>query len=432
LGRRRSYLRSIEGTRGLAALSILAYHTTQLSNGHGYLETATSRFWLGVPLFFVLSGFLLYRPFAQALVQGRPRPSIVRYARHRVLRIVPAYWIVLSVSIFQIPGFYDFYPAGISAAAICLWAYIWVRRPGALSYAAATGVTIFAIYKLTEYPFHFVTWPALANYALVYIPFAPFTGVVGQAWSLCIEISFYLFLPMLAIVAGRYAARGLTPEARAGRLALGLVPLLPLGLAVMWASGAGTQQVTLAGYIDEFAAGMMLAVALERWPTVSVRTGRLMLGTAISIAVAANLHNRLGPHDPYGNGSGLIFPRLMVIAFALTLASVLMRDEQTILGRVLSSRILVAAGTVSYGIYLWHFLIIQRLGTTRLWWTEGTNLLLVLGLTLAAATASWLAIERPLLRVKDDLGSLRRPRRKVSRQLLEVEADVRVTPTLGL
>ena len=413
MGERRTYLRSIEGTRGVAALSILAYHTAQLSNGHGYLETATSRFWLGVPLFFILSGFLLYRPFAHAVIHEGPRPSIVRYARHRVLRIVPAYWLVLTVTIFQFSAFYDFYPVVIGVAAACLWAFIYLRRPGPLYYAAAAAATCFAVYRLSEAPFHAVTWPALANYTLVHIPFAPpHTGVVGPAWSLCIEISFYCFLPLFAVVAGRYASRGTTAEVRAGRLALGLVPLLPLGVAFMWVSAVGTQKVSLPGFIDEFAAGMMLAIALERSPAVSVRTSRAMLATAVAVAVVANLNNRLGPHDPYGNGSGLIFPRLMVIAFALTLASVLMRDGQTVLGRALSSRVLVAAGTVSYGIYLWHFLFIERLSATQLWWTEGTNLVLVLVLTLAVATGSWLVVERPLLRMKDDLGSLRRARRE--------------------
>jgi peptidoglycan/LPS O-acetylase OafA/YrhL len=106
----------------------------------------------------------------------------------------------------------------------------------------------------------------------------------------------------------------------------------------------------------------------------------------------------------------------MVIAFALALASVLMRDERTLLGRALSCRMLVAAGTVSYGIYLWHFLFIERLKTTQLWWTEGTNLVLVLALTLTVATVSWLVLEKPLLRVKDDLGSLRRARSESSRR----------------
>ena len=81
MARRRPYLRPIEGARGVAALGVVAYHTMQFSRGHGPLEAATSRFWLGVPLFFVLSGFLLYRPFAHAVIRSVPRPSITRYAR---------------------------------------------------------------------------------------------------------------------------------------------------------------------------------------------------------------------------------------------------------------------------------------------------------------------------------------------------------------
>src|SRR4029077_19878693 len=100
------------------------------SRGHGYLETATSRFWLGVPLFFVLSGFLLYRPFAHATVHALPPPSLIRYARHRVLRIVPAFWLVLSVTILQFRFLHDLFPAVIAAGAVALWGYIYLRRPG--------------------------------------------------------------------------------------------------------------------------------------------------------------------------------------------------------------------------------------------------------------------------------------------------------------
>ena len=155
---------------------------------------------------------------------------------------------------------------------------------------------------------------------------------------------------------------------------------------------------------------MLLAVGLERWPLITARSSRLLFLGAVGIATLANFGYRIGPPDPYGNGSGIFFPRLMVISFALVLASVLMRDERTILGRILSARVLVAAGTISYGIYLWHFLIIKRLSTTPVWWSEGTNLILVLGLTFAVATTSWIVLERPLMRAKDDLASLRRRR----------------------
>src|SRR5690349_12565701 len=128
---RTAHLRSLEGARGAAALGVLAYHAAQLSNGHGYLEAATSRFWLGVPLFFVLSGFLLFRPFAHATLHGLPAPSIRRYARHRVLRIFPAFWLAVSVSILMLPPYFHLYPAVIAAAAVVLWLVCYVRRPGA-------------------------------------------------------------------------------------------------------------------------------------------------------------------------------------------------------------------------------------------------------------------------------------------------------------
>ena len=109
----------------------------------------------------------------------------------------------------------------------------------------------------------------------------------------------------------------------------------------------------------------------------AARTSKLLVIGALSAAVVANAIYSVGPaDDPYGNGSGLFFGRLMVVAFALLLASILMRDEQTRLGRVLSSRALVALGTISYGIYLWHFLIIQRLRTSPVWWIGETNLVL--------------------------------------------------------
>jgi peptidoglycan/LPS O-acetylase OafA/YrhL len=411
----RTSLRSIEGTRGIAALSILAYHTALLSNGHGYLEAATSRFWLGVPLFFALSGFLLYRPFARSVIHEQPRPSVVRYARHRVLRIVPAFWLVVSVSIFQVPGLFELYPAAIAAGALALWAYIYLRRPPAayLAAAAALAATWFAVYRLAEYPLNDVAWRAFVNYFLINIPFAPNTGIVGPAWSLCIEVSFYLFLPVLAFAAARYAAKATTRDGRAMRLSMVIATVLPVGIAYLWISHAGTQGVSLPAYIDEFAVGMLLAIALERWPLISARSSRSLLLVAVGIAIVANIGYRIGPADPYGNGSGIFFPRLMVVAFALALASVLMRDERTLLGRALSARFLVAAGTISYGIYLWHFLLIERLSTTPLWWSEGTNLILVLALTFAVATTSWLVLERPLLRAKDDLASLRRVRETV-------------------
>jgi peptidoglycan/LPS O-acetylase OafA/YrhL len=91
----------------------------------------------------------------------------------------------------------------------------------------------------------------------------------------------------------------------------------------------------------------------------------------------------------------------MEVVFALVLASALMRGEQTIVGRTLSWRPLVAAGTVSYGIYLWHMFVILCLLDTRAWWSTETNLVLVLVVATLVGSVSWVLVERPAMTLKD-------------------------------
>ena len=160
--------------------------------------------------------------------------------------------------------------------------------------------------------------------------------------------------------------------------------------------------IWLPGYIDQFAVGMLLAVAVEVWPRVSVRRSRALLALGVAVGIVVNLGGyHLGAPSPYGAGSASMFATGMDMAFALVLASVLMRDERTVLGRILSARPLVAAGTISYGIYLWHMLVILGLDKTAAWVSGWSNVILVFGGTVVIATASWLAVERPALRLKD-------------------------------
>src|SRR3954453_13942377 len=89
----------VDGLRAVAALSVLVTHTAFLSgfNGHGLLGGITARLDVGVALFFVISGFLLYRPFVAARMGGRGGPRAGLYFRRRALRILPAYWLALTV-----------------------------------------------------------------------------------------------------------------------------------------------------------------------------------------------------------------------------------------------------------------------------------------------------------------------------------------------
>ena len=104
-GPSRARLPGIEGLRALAAGAIVLLHAWSILATAGLVGTAVPAYSIaaqplhdGVTLFFVLSGFLLWRPFARAIASGRDLPSLRRYARNRALRILPAYWAVLALS----------------------------------------------------------------------------------------------------------------------------------------------------------------------------------------------------------------------------------------------------------------------------------------------------------------------------------------------
>ncbi|MEO6570810.1 MAG: acyltransferase family protein, partial [Ilumatobacteraceae bacterium] len=93
----------LDGLRGIAVLMVFLRHAWSfggspdyaLGNGDVALSTLLSMLGTGVELFFVLSGFLVARRFVAAAELGQPRPSLRRYARDRVFRIVPLYWVIL-------------------------------------------------------------------------------------------------------------------------------------------------------------------------------------------------------------------------------------------------------------------------------------------------------------------------------------------------
>ncbi|HEV8190984.1 MAG TPA: acyltransferase, partial [Ktedonobacterales bacterium] len=94
--------RALDGLRAVAALSVLSYHLLLRLHVKGtQLGTTTYNIWhylaTGVDLFFVLSGFLLFLPYARAMLTGKPLPSASRFYQRRALRILPAYWVCLVI-----------------------------------------------------------------------------------------------------------------------------------------------------------------------------------------------------------------------------------------------------------------------------------------------------------------------------------------------
>src|SRR4051794_5593020 len=114
-----------DGARGLAALSVLVFHVTL--GGYNALPSPIRELLahldVGVTLFFVISGFLLYRPFVLARFQGAPRPRTRSYAVRRVLRIVPGYWVALTVVALVLGEHSVFTASGIPTYYLFLQAY---------------------------------------------------------------------------------------------------------------------------------------------------------------------------------------------------------------------------------------------------------------------------------------------------------------------
>src|SRR6202012_1793826 len=91
---------SLTGIRAVAALLVMGTHAAYTTGKytHGYVGLVFSRMEIGVPIFFVLSGFLLFGPWVKAAVADRPSPSVRRYAWRRVRRIMPAYIVTVLIA----------------------------------------------------------------------------------------------------------------------------------------------------------------------------------------------------------------------------------------------------------------------------------------------------------------------------------------------
>ena len=359
----------MDSLRAVAALGVLVAHVTI------FTQNAQRWSWgvipgnldVGVSVFFVLSGFLLYRPFFSAEMGAAPPVRDRDYARRRILRIVPAYWLALTV-LAVYPGVPGVFTGD------------WWRYYGFLQF----------------YSYH-----------------SSIRGL-GVAWTLCVEVAFYAALPIYAALT-RPLARRLHPAGRV-RLQLGLLGLLAAISIVLRIVDQGVvMQNSLLTHFYWFAIGMSLAVG-----SVALH-GRAELPRGIRIVVARPLWCWLAaagvylimcavltsaPQHLYYSVSQAIWQHLLSggVAVLLVLPAVFGQHAGGGPRRVLAWRWLGWLGVVSYGIYLWHATIATVLieHNVQSW---PALLIVDLGISVAVAAVSYRLVERPLLRLKN-----RRPR----------------------
>ncbi|CAN5221433.1 acyltransferase [soil metagenome] len=351
---------SLDGLRGVAALSIFVFHgwlytmpAPDATDRSSIGDYAAHELRLSLVAFFVLSGFLLSRPFFKAALQGRPLPDLRRYARARAARILPAYYAALAGSI------------------VLLWG---LRGTPGLRLPPGDELPLFVVFSQNFSP-------------------ATVMKLNPPMWSLAVEVMFYAVLPLIGWLALR-----LPPTRR--MQAIGPLALLALGLAYNWAiAGHGlglTFSKTLAAMLPYFALGMLAALGLQG-RTIDMRAKHILIAAGVTLIAADAVVKAGAPANGIDVGDTFVILRDLpsALGFALVVAALAAAPRSRILG----SRPFAALGTISYGFYLWHvpvLIVLRGYGLLPLDPVAGTLVALVPSLALAAL--SWFALERPVLR----------------------------------
>ncbi|MGB8021389.1 MAG: acyltransferase [Candidatus Nanopelagicales bacterium] len=364
----------LDGWRGIAAVMVVVTHVAYVTGfvvSGGGPGALTARLDIGVTVFFLLSGYLLYRPWITAAVGLGPEPSLGTYALRRAARIVPAYVVALVVVLGFLPQAGDPEP--------------WV-------------------------------WAANATFTQIYVPGALVEGFT-QTWSVATEVAFYVFLPGIAWVAGRAWRR----DPLVGHVAM-LVAMVAAGCAFVAGRAFGLLEgwplsgFWLPGFLDWFALGMLAALlaqarAAGRLPRLTSlmtviageRAACLTAGVLIVVLLATPI---AGPCtlDPAGSWAVLVkHVGYGAAAAALLLPAFLgLEGPRGPRGRVLASPAATWLGRISYGVFLWHLAAMWAILdlTEHPTFSGGFSWLLPSTLLAAAAVASlsWRFLEQPVLR----------------------------------
>ncbi|BAX90586.1 acyltransferase [Mycobacterium shigaense] len=352
----RSFLPAVEGMRACAAMGVVVTHVAfQTGHSSGVDGRLFGRFDLAVAVFFALSGFLLWRAHAAAARGLGTRPRTGHYLRSRVVRIMPAYLVAVVVILTLLPE--------------------------------------------ADHPSPTV-WLANLTLTQIYVPLT-LTGGLTQMWSLSVEVTFYLALPILALLARRLPVAARVP-AIAGLAVLswawGWVPVAQAGPGINplnWPPA----------FFSWFAAGMVLAEWAYSGVGLPHRLARKKGGRVLMAVVAMAAF--LVAASPLAGPEGLIPATAAqfavktamgaVVAFALVAPLVLDRVDTA--HRLLGSTAMVTLGRWSYGLFIWHLAALAMafpvLGTFAFTGRMPTVLVLTLLFGWAIAAVSYALVESP-------------------------------------
>ena len=335
---RLQHVPALDGLRGVAVVGVLAFHLGHLRGGY-----------LGVDLFFVLSGFLIT---SLLLVErdATGRIDLARFWARRARRLLPALFLVL----------------------LAIAAYA-ATDPPAVAMGALRGDALATLGYVAN-------WHSIvADHGYWELFAAP--SLLAHTWSLAIEEQLYVVWPLVVFVALRFGRRAL--------LATTLVLGAASALAMIVLHGAGDDTARVYFGTDTRAAAVLAGAALATWGGTRLRHAPA-IGAVAAVGLAIAWCTVEGTTGALYEGGFL----LCSIAGALVLAGSLQRGP---LAAALSAAPLRHLGVISYGVYLWHwpvFVVLDARADVHGW----PLLVLKLAVTLAVSEASYRILELPIRR----------------------------------
>jgi len=344
------YLPQLDGLRAVAVLLVCIHHWTEVGNRLGVL---------GVQVFFVLSGFLITGILLRektAISAGDQTIgfSLRQFYIRRVLRIFPLYYFCLAL--FIVFDRFDAREVGI-------WHALYLSN-----------VFFFLHGGFSD----------------------PFSHYFAHFWSLSVEEQFYMFWPFLIF---------LVPLVRLKGVILAVILVAPLSrVASYWLVGTEfvSHSILLVSNLDALGLGGLAAWWYQTRNSVPVAVTRVAKWL-VPVCFAEIVVVRLVP--PQSWFPLLDAPAVAVVGLYLVLSAA--KGFGGLAGQVLSNRMVVYLGRISYGLYIWHMFappfvrnILKALGLPE-WWNVGPIGFILMGLwTIGAASLTWFTFERPLNNLK--------------------------------
>ncbi|MDO6765243.1 acyltransferase [Agarivorans sp. 1_MG-2023] len=372
-------LKGFNGMRAFACLAVLVHHLVQRLDSNNSIVQGLHAGEIGVTIFFVLSGALLSYPFCYAYLRNQALPSLCSYALKRAARIIPAFYLVLLLSF-------------IINQALTPQDYAWARFAAALTFTA---------------PYH-------------YISFFP-TDINAPLWSVGLEVSCYALLPLLLWPLLRHKAKSslrilayvvalIVITQFAHFLIIKLFMTDPTGKGWRYGIIGGAKQWlpywNVASFMGQFLCGCLAAAIIAKlelrqyrahWQCDALFIGILLISGYLSLYVLIP-----GAANPV-TAQAYLAP-LLSLLFA---AALVVSHFSKVASRALDNRLFNHIATISFGIYLWHYLVMEvihlmwvdnyvyaGISDVELWFELS---LIVCAVSSLLAAFSYYLMERPIM-----------------------------------